>query len=84
MYQIPNVRAVHILSADTKNPQGPAAKQVTMCFKSLPDGPFLKVADEKQRGAVGMGEAPFRETKINTMLKQIMLLTVKMDGNLLI
>lgn len=49
MYQIPIIRAVHILFADTKNPQGPVAKQVTMCFKSLPDG-FLKVADEKQRG----------------------------------
>lgn len=44
MYQVPTIHAVHILSTDINNPEGSAAKQVTMCFKSLPD------ADEKQKG----------------------------------
>lgn len=54
MYQIPIFRAVHILFADTKNPQAPVAKQVTMCFKSLPDGSFSK-SQMKNRGGGGAG-----------------------------
>lgn len=74
MYQIPTVRAVHILSADTNNPQGPAAKQVTMCFKSLPDGPFSK-SQMKNRGGGGAGLPG--EANINTRLKQSVPLTVE-------
>lgn len=36
-------------SSDISNPKGVAAKQVTVCFKSLPDA-FLIEADEKQKG----------------------------------
>lgn len=73
MYQIPTVRVVHILSADTSNPRGPAAKQVTVCFKSLPDAPFSK-SQMKNRGGGGAGLP--RETNINMMLKQSVPLTV--------
>lgn len=81
MYQIPTIRAVHILSADTNNPRGPVAKQVTMCFKSLPDGSFSK-SQMKNSGGGGAGLPP--ESNINTTLRQSLSLTAETDGDLLI
>lgn len=63
MYQIPTIRAVHILSADTNNPRGPVAKQVTMCFKSLPDGSFSK-SQMKNSVGVGVGVLDFLQNPI--------------------
>lgn len=81
MDQIPTVRAVHILSADTNNPGGSAAKQVTMCFKSLPDGG--QSCRWRTERTVGVLDFP-RETHINATLKQSVPLTVETDGDLLI
>lgn len=83
MYQIPTIRAVHILSADTNNPRGPVAKQVTMCFKSLPDGSFSK-SQMKNSGGGGGGAGLPPESNINTTLRQSVSLTAETDGDLLI
>lgn len=50
VYQIPTVRAVHILSTDTGSPGGSVAKQVTVCFKSLPDAPFSQTQMRNRKG----------------------------------
>lgn len=85
MYQIPTIRAVHILSADTNNPRGPVAKQVTMCFKSLPDGSFSKSQMKNSGGGGGGGGAGLPpESNINTTLRQSVSLTAETDGDLLI
>lgn len=58
MYQIPTVRAVHILSADISNPKGSVAKQVTVCFKSLPDASFSQTQMKNRRGPLHFPEKP--------------------------
>lgn len=58
MYQIPTVQAVHILSADMSNPKGSVAKQVTVCFKSLPDASFSQMQMKNRRGPLDFPEKP--------------------------
>lgn len=58
MYQIPIVHAVHILSADISNPKGSVAKQVTVCFKSLPDASFSQTQMKNRRGPLDFPENP--------------------------
>ncbi len=57
-YQIPTVQAVHILSTDISNPQGSVAKQVTVCFKSLPDASFSQTQMKNRRGPLDFPEKP--------------------------
>lgn len=56
VYRIPTVRAVHILSTDTGSPGGSVAKQVTVCFKSLPDAPFSQTQMRNRRGPLNFLE----------------------------
>lgn len=58
MDQIPTVRAVHILSADISNPKGSVAKQVTVCFKSLPDASFSQTQMKNRRGPLDFPGKP--------------------------
>ncbi len=57
-YHIPTIQAVHILSADISNPQGSVAKQVTVCFKSLPDASFSQTQMKNRGGPLDFPEKP--------------------------